>query len=114
MNAHHRINYIEFSAPDLNAVESFYTSVFGWKFTSYGPDYSAFTDGALDGGFEKGTNRGTDGPLVILFSDDLEKTLAEVRTAGGTIEKEVFEFPGGKRFYFRDPAGNELAVWGTK
>lgn len=111
MNAHNRINYVEFSAEDLVPIKEFYTKAFGWKFTDYGPEYAAFTDGSLDGGFEKGANRAKEGALVILFSEDLETTLEEVKSAGGTIEKEIFEFPGGKRFHFRDPAGNELAVW---
>lgn len=110
MNAHHRINYVEFSAPDLEAVKDFYTKAFGWQFTDYGPEYVAFNDGNLDGGFGKGAGSDT-GALVILFSDDLDKTLETVRLAGAEITKPIFEFPGGKRFHFKDPAGNELAVW---
>jgi predicted enzyme related to lactoylglutathione lyase len=112
MNVHHRINYVEFSAEDLAAIKDFYAAAFGWQFTDYGPDYAAFTDGNLDGGFERGSNRGKDGALVILYSDDLQKTLETVMMSGGTIAKPIFDFPGGKRFHFRDPAGNELAVWG--
>lgn len=111
MHTHNRINYIEFSAPDLDAVKDFYTKAFGWSFTDYGPEYAAFSDGNLDGGFEKRDARGTDGALVILYSEDLDKTLDTVIAAGGKITKPIFEFPGGKRFHFRDPAGNELAVW---
>lgn len=111
MNAHHKISYVEFSAPDLEAVKKFYQEAFGWSFTDYGPDYAAFTDGNLDGGFERGVARSTDGPLVILYSSALEETLEAVTRAGGTVTKPVFDFPGGRRFHFRDPAGNELAVW---
>ncbi len=111
MNTHNRINYIEFSAEDLEAVKRFYTEAFGWQFTDYGPEYVAFTDGNLDGGFEKGANRGTNGALVILYSENLEKTLETVTGLGAEVVKPIFDFPGGRRFHFRDPAGNELAVW---
>ncbi len=112
MNVPNRINYIEFQAPDLEAIKKFYTKAFEWSFTDFGPTYVAFNDGALDGGFEKGETPVQGGALVILFSDDLESTLANVELCGGTITKPIFEFPGGKRFHFLDPAGNELAVWG--
>ncbi|MES2931396.1 MAG: VOC family protein [Patescibacteria group bacterium] len=111
MNVHHRINYIEFSAEDLTSVKDFYGLVFGWKFTDYGPEYAAFTDGNLEGGFEKGAARPKNGALVILYSENLMETLAKVEEAGGTITKPIFDFPGGKRFHFIDTAGNELAVW---
>jgi predicted enzyme related to lactoylglutathione lyase len=109
-NDHHRINYIEFSASDLTAIKKFYTDVFGWSFTDYGESYTAFTDGVLEGGFEKGNLTARD-PLVILYSDDLEKTMDAVEKNGGKIVKEIFPFPGGRRFHFTDPHGNELAVW---
>lgn len=108
MSVSNRINYIEFQAPDLEGIKKFYTKAFGWSFTDFGPTYVAFNDG----GFEKGEAVVQGGALVILFSDDLEGTLANVELCGGTITKPVFEFPGGKRFHFLDPAGNELAVWG--
>lgn len=111
MNVHHHINYIEFSAEDLTAVRDFYARVFGWEFTDHGPTYVAFSDGTLEGGFEKGTARGKEGALVILYSGKLEETLARVEEAGGTIAKPIFKFPGGRRFHFLDTAGNELAVW---
>lgn len=111
MKKHHAINYIEFSAEDLEAIKTFYTKLFAWQFTDYGPTYTAFTDGSLDGGFEKGTNRGQEGALVILYSEDLKETLTAVTEGGGSIVTPIFDFPGGKRFHFTDPAGNELAVW---
>ena len=110
MERHHKINYIEFTANDFNAVKKFYSSVFGWTFTDYGEDYTAFTDGMLDGGFAKGASS-TDGALVILYSDNLEETQSLVEQNGGTITEPIFEFPGGRRFHFTDPAGNKLAVW---
>lgn len=105
-----RINYVEFRAPDLQAVKGFYGTAFGWTFTDYGPDYAAFSDGALEGGFEKGAAR-PGGPLVILKADDLEAALSAVTAAGGAIAMPPYAFPGGRRFHFADPAGNELAVW---
>ncbi|MEM8944407.1 MAG: VOC family protein [Planctomycetota bacterium] len=112
-----RIDYVEFPASDLYAFESFYAAVFGWKFTDYGPDYRAFNDGQLDGGIyksEKRSNTETGAALVILYADDLEATLERVTAHGGTTSKEIFSFPGGRRFQFFDPHGNELAVWSDK
>ena len=111
MNQHHRINYIEFPAEDLSAIKDFYTKAFGWIFTDYGPEYTAFTDGSLEGGFTRGSVATQSGPLIILYSDNLEKTLETVESAGGSITKPIYPFPGGRRFHFNDPAGNELAVW---
>jgi predicted enzyme related to lactoylglutathione lyase len=101
-----RIDYIEFPATDMTAVKTFYAGVFGWKFTDYGPEYSTFEDGRLAGGFW------TQGkPLVVIYATDLEGMESRIRAAGGTIVKEIFSFPGGRRFHFIDPSGNELAVW---
>jgi hypothetical protein len=114
MNTHNAINYIEFTADDLPAVKDFYTKAFGWKFIDYGPEYAAFNDGTLDGGFSKGALASAGGPLVILYSDALEDSLKTVVECGGRIIKEIYPFPGGRRFHFADPAGNELAVWSDK
>ncbi|KND47492.1 MAG: Glyoxalase family protein [Parcubacteria bacterium C7867-004] len=111
MNAHHRINYIELPADDLEAIKKFYAGAFGWTFTDYGPDYTAFTDGSLEGGFTKGEVAKESGPLVILYSSQLEGSVSDVQNAGGTIAKPIYAFPGGRRFHFLDPAGNELAIW---
>jgi len=104
-----KLDYIELSAAggSLDSVKAFYAAAFGWSFKDYGPSYSAFEEG-LDGGFQ---TESTAKPLPILFSTDLERTLAAVEEAGGRIVKPIFEFPGGRRFHFIDPAGNELAVW---
>jgi predicted enzyme related to lactoylglutathione lyase len=110
----HTINYIEFTAPDLEKIKAFYTKVFKWKFTDYGPEYSAFNDGFIDGGFEKGEVKNTGQPLVILYSSNLEDTQKAVAAAGGKIVRGIFSFPGGRRFHFTDPSGNELAVWSDK
>jgi predicted enzyme related to lactoylglutathione lyase len=106
---HNQIDYVEFPAQDVAAVKQFYASVFGWQFTDYGPTYTSFSDGRLSGGFQ--ADAANPKPLVILYSKDLEASFAAVNAAGGRIVKEIFSFPGGRRFHFEDPAGNELAVW---
>ena len=108
---HNIINYIEFFATDLAATKKFYTSVFGWEFVDYGPDYACFQKAGLDGGFTKGVPAKGAGALAVIHVDDLQAAYAKVKAAGGTIVKEIFSFPGGSRFHFADPSGNELAVW---
>jgi predicted enzyme related to lactoylglutathione lyase len=105
------INYVEFPGGDLVATKTFYEAAFGWSFTDFGPDYSAIGDAGLDGGFTSSTTSTTTMPLVILKTDDLEGAVARVESNGGEITAPIFEFPGGRRFHFRDPAGNELGVW---
>ncbi len=108
---HHRIDYIEFPAADIEATKAFYSGVFGWKFTDYGPDYTSFEDGRIAGGFTTDLKAPAAGTLIVIFSTDLAASEAAVAAAGGVIVKPVFEFPGGRRFHFTDPNGNELAVW---
>ncbi len=109
---HHTIDYIEFTVTDMAASQSFYTKAFGWQFNAYGDEYAGIQgDGGEVGGFRIGTPQTGVGPLIVLFSEDLEATLAAVQAAGGTITTEPFDFPGGRRFHFTDPSGNELAVW---
>jgi predicted enzyme related to lactoylglutathione lyase len=103
-----KLDYLEMPGGDLPAQKAFYASVFGWRFVDYGPDYAAYDEG-LEGGFYAG---GGSAPLPVLFATDLEATLAKVQSAGAEITRPIFAFPGGRRFHFRDPAGNELAVWG--
>ena len=114
MPANNHINYVEFIASDLEAVKSFYTSVFGWVFTDFGPTYTAFSESGLEGGFEKSDQPIVNGALVVLYHDDLESIDQKVKDNGGIISKEIFSFPGGRRFHFKDPAGNELAIWSDK
>lgn len=114
MSQHEKINYIEFPARDLTATKAFFQTVFAWHFEDYGPAYTAFSNAGLAGGFFKAdqhasTENGS--ALVVLFSDDLESTLKKVETAGGQISTPIFSFPGGRRFHFIEPSGNELAVW---
>lgn len=106
-----RIDYVEFGATDIEATKRFYESVFGWKFTDYGPEYTAFEDGRLNGGFAKVEKVTGGGTLAVIYALHLEAMQATVESAGGKIVKEVFSFPGGRRFQFEDPNGNELAVW---
>ena len=114
MNEHEKINYIEFPAKNIEASKDFFTTVFGWSFTDYGPEYSAFTNAGIDGGFFKSdlsvsTEAGS--ALIVFYSNDLEQTLSKIETAGGQIIKPIFSFPGGRRFHFSDPNNNEYAVW---
>jgi len=106
-----QMDYIEFPATDIEATKRFYNSVFGWSFTDYGPNYTSFHDGRLAGGFTMSAKPVKGGPLIVLYAKALEETLHKVTTAGGKIVVETFEFPGGRRFHFADPNGNELAVW---
>lgn len=108
-----RMDYIEFGATDIAETQRFYGEVFGWTFESYGPEYIAFDDGRLKGGFttERPVGKGAGGALVVVYCADLEGALARVTTAGGKVVQEIYSFPGGRRFHFEDPSGNELAVW---
>jgi len=107
---HHKINYIEFVSTDLARTKAFYASVFGWTFEDWGPEYVSFTGVGIDGGFRAGVAE-VGGPLVILYSADLEATEKAVVAAGGVVVVPTFEFPGGRRFQFSDGAGNVLGVW---
>lgn len=112
---HHRIDYVEFTVPDMAAAKTFYSTALGWRFTDYGPGYAGIhrigEPGEM-GGLASGTPT-AGGPLVVLYSDDLEATQAAIEAAGGTVVEAIFPFPGGRRFHFTDPAGNVIAVWTT-
>ena len=105
-----QIDYIEVPASDIEKTKTFYHSVFGWEFTDYGPDYTSFHDGRMAGGFSKDLPAGK-GVLLVLYSSDLDAIQQNILAAGGRIVKDTFSFPGGRRFHFSDPNGNELAVW---
>lgn len=105
---------MEFEAENFPAIKDFYSKTFDWKFTDYGPSYTAFDDGNLEGGFAKGDKRSSGTPLVILYSENLESTLQVIQYNGGSIIKPIYSFPGGRRFHLADPEGNELAVWSEK
>ncbi len=106
-----RIDYVEYSAIDIEATKTFFSSVFGWSFTDYGPDYTAFEDGRLNGGFAKADAVGGTGALVVIYATEIDTIKEAVTKNGGTITQDTYEFPGGRRFHFNDPNGNELAVW---
>ncbi|MCB9994683.1 MAG: VOC family protein [Hyphomicrobiaceae bacterium] len=106
-----RIDYVEFDSADIGASTAFFRKAFGWGFVDYGPEYQGFADAGLDGGID-GSGSGAPGKaLVILKADDLEAALAAVTGAGGDVVRPIYSFPGGRRFHFREPGGNELAVW---
>ncbi len=117
MNEHEQINYVEFPARDLPQTKAFFTAAFGWVFQDYGPEYAAFSSKGLDGGFYRAdlaSSADNGGALIVLYSQDLEATQAKVEHAGGVIVKPIFSFPGGRRFHFTEPSGNELAVWSDR
>jgi predicted enzyme related to lactoylglutathione lyase len=114
MNEHEKINYVEFPAKDVEATKDFFTAAFNWSFEDFGPDYTAFSNEGLDGGFFKSdlTVSTTNGSaLIVFYSKKLESTQSKIERAGGAIIKPIFSFPGGRRFHFGDPNGNEYAVW---
>lgn len=116
---HHKFHYIELPATDMPSMKAFYAKAFGWTYIDYGPSYASFQGAGLDGGFDADPNAvggrkpSSNGALVILYSNDLEASVKTIREAGGKISVEPFDFPGGRRFHFTDPSGNELAVWTT-
>ena len=112
---HHAIDYIEIAVTDIDVAKAFYSSAFGWSLVDYGPDYAGIQgDGREVGGLRRDSEIRAGGPLVILYSEDLESSAAAVIAAGGTILEPTYAFPGGRRFHFADPAGNELAVWSDR
>ncbi len=117
MSRERRIDYVEFASSDPAASRAFFEKVFDWSFVDYGSDYTAFDDGRLQGGFFRGQpQRASDSgaPLLVLYADELAPVEAAVRDAGGEIVRPVFSFPGGSRFQFVEPGGNELAVWSER
>ena len=114
MNEHKKLNYVEFAANDLEATKTFFSSTFGWEFVDYGPEYTSFSNQGLDGGFYKAdmaSHSKEGGALLVFYSNDINATLEEVKVNGGRIIEEIFDFPGGCRFHFKEPSGNEFAVW---
>jgi predicted enzyme related to lactoylglutathione lyase len=114
MNVHEKINYVEFPANNLSETKKFFTSAFSWSFVDYGPEYCAFSGEGLDGGFfksEQSSSSENGAALIVFYSNDLEQTLAKVERCGGDVTQSIFPFPGGRRFHFKEPSGNEFAVW---
>ena len=113
-NQNERLNYVEFPASNIQATKQFFEKAFNWSFVDYGPDYTSFSDQGLDGGFYRADLKSTaanGAALLVLLSENLELTQRNVEKAGGTITQAIFDFPGGRRFHFVEPSGNELAVW---
>lgn len=114
MNEHEKISYVEFAASNLEATKSFFSHAFGWSFQDFGPEYVAFSNAGLEGGFfksERKASTANGSALIVLYSENLEETRSKAVEAGGSIVKEIFSFPGGRRFHFTEPSGNEFAVW---
>ena len=117
MDNHEKINYVELPAKEMDATKVFFSTVFDWTFVDYGPEYSAFSNQGINGGFyQSDLNASTDNgsALIVFYSNNLEQTQSKIEQAGGSIIKPVFSFPGGRRFHFCDPNGNEFAVWSDK
>lgn len=117
MSKHEKLNYVEWPASNIAATKAFFEQVFNWQFTDYGPDYTAFSNQGLDGGFYAAplkSEADNGAALLVIYSDNLEATQTKIERFGGTINKPIFAFPGGRRFHFQEPSGNELAVWSDK
>ena len=114
MSESEKINYIELPATNIELVKAFYQNTFDWQFVDYGNDYTAFNDGFINGGFyksEQACTTANGSVLIVLYAKNLENSVAKVVNNNGRIIKPIFEFPGGRRFHFTDPCGNELAIW---
>jgi uncharacterized protein len=115
VHMHHAIDYIEIAVTDVEVAKRFYAAAFGWSLVDYGPDYAGIQgDGKEMGGLRRDDHVAPGGPLVILYSEDLDRSAEAVTAAGGTIVTPAYDFPGGRRFHFADPAGNVLAVWSER
>jgi predicted enzyme related to lactoylglutathione lyase len=114
MPIHEKMNYVEYPSKNLEATKAFFQTAFGWSFADYGPEYAAFSDQGLDGGFfqsDMAASTDNGSALIVFYSARLEETQAKITAAGGQIVKPIFAFPGGRRFHFTEPGGNEFAVW---
>ena len=114
MSKNLKLNYVEFPAKDIPSTKKFFEDAFGWRFTDYGDDYTAFADEGLDGGFYKSdlaSLASSGSALLVLLTDDLEQAQSTVELYGGKTSTPIFSFPGGSRFHFIEPSGNEFAVW---
>ncbi len=113
MDQANKIIYVEFPASDLDRTRTFFEQVFGWTFTNYGADYTSFADGQISGGFFRSDLRALTAAgsvLVVIFHPQLEDALQQVVEHGGKITRDIFSYPGGRRFHFTEPSGNELSV----
>lgn len=111
------IDYIEMPTRDLAATKKFFHALFGWTFTDYGPEYASFDDGRMAGGFyaaNKTADVAGGGALIVFYHAGLGQMRDKVKALGGEITKDIFDFPGGRRFQFREPGGGEFAIWAEK
>ena len=108
-----KLDYIEFPSTDRAATSAFFNAAFGWGMISYGPDYDALTDAGIDGGIDQAAEK-VAATMAIVRTDDLDAAERRVISAGGTITRPQFDYPGGRRFHFREPGGNEMAVYISK
>ncbi len=112
MRSENCVDYVEIPVTDLNKARDFFAALFGWSFESWGDDYMSFNDGRFDGGFRRSAEPApSNGVLLVFFSVDLERDVERVQELGATISEPIFPFPGGRRFHFIDPTGNEFAIW---
>ncbi len=114
MSNHEKINYLEIPVTRMLESKAFFEKVFDWRFTDYGPDYCAVDNVGIDLGFfqsDRQVAQANGSVLVVFYSDNLEETLAKLKGEGAEILQPIFSFPGGRRFHFSDPSGNEYAVW---
>ena len=117
MSSHEKINYLEFPSRDIAKTKAFFSAAFNWTFTDYGPEYAAFANAGIDGGFflsDQVATTDNGGALIVFFSESLEQTQGAIESASGKVTKPIFSFPGGSRFHFLDPNGNEYAVWSDR
>lgn len=103
-----KIDYVEFYSPRLEDSQAFFAEAFGWSFVDYGPDYQDIQGAGTGGGLARSPH---DAPLIVLRADDLQAAFDRIAAAGAEITKPIFDFPGGRRFQFREPGGTEMAVW---
>ena len=107
-----RIDYVEIPVTDLEKTKAFFNALFGWEFRDWGSDYASFNDGRLNGGLRRSDAAApASGVLLVFYSEDLERDVGRVEALGATISQPIFEFPGGRRFHFVEPAGTEFAMW---
>lgn len=115
MRAENRIDYVEIPVTDLAKARDFFAAMFGWTFREWGDDYMSFKDGRLDGGFRRAEEPPSqESVLLVFYSEDLERDVDRVKALGATISEDIFPFPGGRRFHFIDPTGNQYAIWSER
>ena len=115
MRAENRIDYVEIPVTDIKEARDFFAAMFGWEFQEWGDDYVSFNDGSLNGGFRRAVEPASqESVLLVFYSADLERDLERVQTLGASISADIFSFPGGRRFHFIDPTGNEYAIWSDR